>query len=188
MRAESPAVRKYVAFFINPSLPEARNRSLREIRKAFAFMYAGDNHLPTVAHHGVDEWEHAGVSFTVPSIAAGYPRAWWPGKAGLKPADAMPSYTEGLPGKTRDYVGRYREGWGHRLTMLAAANPEAFKGSSQTPAGDIKTNGDKTIHIVKWHMAPRDLREEESMSYYPEHHGFDVNIGGSPGELLLSIF
>jgi hypothetical protein len=37
-----------------------RNRALREIRKAFAYMIAGDQHLGTVIHHGVDEWGDAG--------------------------------------------------------------------------------------------------------------------------------
>jgi len=142
--------------------PEARNRSLREIRKAFAFMYAGDNHLPTVAHHGIDGWEDAGVSFTVPSIAAGFPRAWWPDKANRKRADGMPDYAASLPGRSRAYIGRFRDAWGHRLTMLAAANPGVFKGHKETPAGDIKLLDVKSsgFGLVRFHKDTRKITIE----------------------------
>ena len=42
-----------------------RNKALKEIRKSFAYMIAGDQHLGTVIHHGVDEWRDAGFSFWV---------------------------------------------------------------------------------------------------------------------------
>ena len=142
--------------------PEGRNRSLREIRKAFAFMYAGDNHLPTIAHHGIDDWEDAGVSFTVPSISAGFPRAWWPDKANRTRTPGMPDYADSLPGRSRDYLGRFRDGWGHRMTMLAAANPKVFKGHQQTPAGDIQLLDDKSsgFGLVRFHKDTRKITIE----------------------------
>ena len=129
----------------------ARNRALREIRKGFAFMYAGDNHLPTVAHHGIDDWEDAGVSFTVPSIAAGFPRAWWPAQPGSNRAQGAPEYT-----------GRTLSPWGHPLTMLAAANPEAFVPHRDTTPGDLRLLQDKSsgFGLVRFNTDTRQITIE----------------------------
>jgi len=89
-----------------------RNTALREIRKSFAFMYAGDNHLPTLVQHGIDDHRDAGFSFTVPSIAAGFPRAWLPKTPGRNREPGAP-----------DYTGDNLDLHGHKLTMWAAANP-----------------------------------------------------------------
>jgi arylsulfatase A-like enzyme len=54
-----------------------------------------------------------------------------------------------------------------------------------TLAEVLKDNGYKTIHVGKWHLAPLSKSGVNSADYYPERHGFDVNIGGnesgSPG-------
>ncbi|MHA1688000.1 MAG: sulfatase [Promethearchaeota archaeon] len=42
--------------------------------------------------------------------------------------------------------------------------------SEDTIAKRLKKNGYTTWHVGKWHLG--------SKLYYPEHHGFDVNIGG----------
>ena len=93
--------------------PQAgRNRALREIRKAFAFMIAGDQHLGTLIHHGIDDWNDAGYSFCVPSIANLYLRWWAPLEPGGNREPVMPQYT-----------GEFLDGFGNKITMLAAANP-----------------------------------------------------------------
>jgi len=45
-----------------------RSKALHEIRRAFGFMIGGDQHLATIIHHGVDDWNDAGWSFLVPSV------------------------------------------------------------------------------------------------------------------------
>ncbi|MCG8450543.1 MAG: alkaline phosphatase D family protein [Pirellulales bacterium] len=129
----------------------ARNRALREIRKGFAFMVAGDNHLPTVVHHGIDTWEDAGVSFTVPSIAAGFPRAWWPYQADIQRHPAGP-----------DYTGRFTGLWGHPLTMLAAANPQTFVGHKATVPGDLQLLQEKAsgFGLVRFNTGARKITIE----------------------------
>jgi alkaline phosphatase D len=119
---------------------EQRNEALRIIRKGFAFMLAGDNHLPTVVHHGIDSWEDAGVSFTVPSIAAGFPRGWWPDRAAYDKFPGGPDYyMEMMEGpEVPDYVGRFKTIREHPITMLAAANPEEWAGHYETTPGDIE--------------------------------------------------
>ncbi|MCG8451336.1 MAG: alkaline phosphatase D family protein, partial [Pirellulales bacterium] len=132
--------------------PQAgRNRALREIRKGFAFMYAGDNHLPTVAHHGIDTWEDAGVSFTVPSIAAGFPRAWWP---------KHPTYRPSL--QNSDYTGQFTSPWGHPLTMLAAANPQEFVVHKATAPGNLQLLQNKSsgFGLVRFNKDTREITIE----------------------------
>ena len=59
-----------------------RNKAVAALRKGFAFHYAGDQHLASIVHHGIDTWGDAGWSFCVPSTAAGYPRSWRPDAEG----------------------------------------------------------------------------------------------------------
>ena len=92
-----------------------RRRAVEALRKAYAFHYAGDQHLPSIVHHGLDQHRDAGFSFCVPSIATGYPRSWLPDKEG-RPVVNRPE--RNLP-NTGDYV----EGLGNLVTVHAIGNP-----------------------------------------------------------------
>jgi hypothetical protein len=144
--------------------PQQRNEALRIIRKGFAFMLAGDNHLPTVVHHGIDSWEDAGVSFTVPSIAAGFPRGWWPERSGYKKLPGGPDYYLDIieaPG-TPDYVGRFRTIRDHPVTMLAAANPVTWLGDRETRTGDMEQLQEKRsgFGLVRFNTNTREITIE----------------------------
>jgi len=89
-----------------------RNKALREIRKAFAFMICGDQHLGTLIHHGINEWNDAGYSLCVPSIANLYLRWWVPLEPGRNREPGMP-----------EYLGEFVDGLDNKITMLAVANP-----------------------------------------------------------------
>jgi hypothetical protein len=89
-----------------------RNSILRELRKGFALMIGGDQHLGSVIHHGIDAWEDAGYSFCVPSIVNLWPRRWFPQTPGEDHQEGMPLYT-----------GRYFDGFGNRVTVHAVSNP-----------------------------------------------------------------
>jgi len=89
-----------------------RNKALAEIRKAFALHVAGDQHLGTIIHHGIDDWDDAMVSFCVPSIANLYLRWWAPLEPGRNRAPGMP-----------DYTGQFEDGFGNKITVWAVANP-----------------------------------------------------------------
>lgn len=89
-----------------------RNKALESLRKGYTFMIAGDQHLGSVVHHGIDDWEDAGISFCVPSVANVWPRRWFPPNPGL-------NHQEGRPG----YTGQYFDGFGNRITVHAASNP-----------------------------------------------------------------
>lgn len=94
-----------------------RNKALHEIRRGFGLMIGGDQHLSTIVHHGIDDWDDAGWSFAVPSITNFYLRAWQPRKPPHKRFEDMPSYT-----------GEYLDGLGNHISVWAATNPEKSVG------------------------------------------------------------
>jgi len=119
-----------------------RDRAVRAMRKGFAFHYAGDQHLPSIVHHGVDTWNDAGYSFCVPSISAGYPRSWQPDAEG-RPVQNRPE--PDLPN-----TGEYREGLGNHVTVYAIGNPEE-KNRNDTPEtlGHDKSSGYGIVRLNK---------------------------------------
>jgi len=90
-----------------------RDAALREIRKGFAFMMAGDQHLATVVRHGVNEWGDSGWQFTSPSIWNLYGRSWAP----------LEKNTRHFPGSPLPAAGDFQDGLGNRITVAAYANP-----------------------------------------------------------------
>ena len=121
-----------------------RNKALAEIRKGFAVHIAGDQHLGTLFHHGIDEWEDAGYSFCVPSIANLFMRWWKPDQPGENRQPGMPEYT-----------GRTHDGFGNKVTCWAAANP------SQEPRnGDLLTTRAAGFGVIKFHKKTRQITFE----------------------------
>jgi arylsulfatase A-like enzyme len=126
-----------------------RNRALEELRRGFAFHYAGDQHLPSIVHHGVDTWRDAGYSFCVPSIAAGYPRSWRPDTEG-RPVRNRPE-----PGLAN--TGDYLDGLGNHVTVHAIGNP-----ADKNRPGRINTLHDKSsgFGIVRMNKAQSTIKIE----------------------------
>jgi hypothetical protein len=75
-------------------------------------MLAGDQHLATIIHHGVNDWNDSGYSFCVPSIVNYWGRKWMPLEEPHKKVESP-----------RPYTGEYLDGFGNKVTMLAYANP-----------------------------------------------------------------
>ena len=97
-----------------------RNRAVREIRKAFAFHIAGDQHIPGVVHYGVDQHRDGSVAYAGPAINTGYPRWFQP--------DQAPWTKPRQPGLTGDFT----DSFGNPMTVLAVRN-----GALQPKAGDV---------------------------------------------------
>jgi phosphodiesterase/alkaline phosphatase D-like protein len=89
----------------------ARDTALREIRKAFAFHIAGDQHLPAVVQYGVDEHRDSVYAFAGPAVNVGYPRWFEPEESGSNP------FTDVSP-NTGDFDDRF----GNPMTVVAYAN------------------------------------------------------------------
>ncbi len=113
-----------------------RDRALEVIREAKAVMVTGDLHFATLVQQGVDDWEDAGWSFTLPSVSTQNHRAWRPKVEGQNRLPGMP-----------DYTGRYLDGWGNKITVWAAANPYSFliedpyKGEGESTLEYLRNSG-----------------------------------------------
>lgn len=119
-----------------------RNKALRAIKKANAIHIGGDQHLATVIHHGIDEFDDGPWAFIVPAIVNNYySRWWWPENE--KPGAGA---NENLP-----WTGQYLDGFGNKITMQAYANPDSpSKGSGY---GLIRFN--KKANTVIFECWPR---------------------------------
>jgi hypothetical protein len=83
------------------------------IRRSLALHLAGDQHLATLVQYGVDDFRDAGFAFAGPALNNIWPRRWWP---------PLPEGHKPLPGQP-PYTGDFRDAFGNRITVHAAANP-----------------------------------------------------------------
>jgi len=93
--------------------PQAgRNRAVDALRRGFMFHLAGDQHLGSLAHYGIDGYGDAMWAMCVPSIANFHPRAWAPrcGKTYKHP-------------EPKDYLGKFKDGFNHPVIVAAVTNP-----------------------------------------------------------------
>jgi len=127
----------------------ARERAIKTMRKFFGFHLAGDQHLASVIHHGVNQFRDAGYSFCVPSIVNYYNR-WWVPENG---PDGQP--VEG----SLDGLGDYFDGFHNKITMYAYANPSEERrnkwggewGERAAGYGLVRFNTkDRTITMECW--------------------------------------
>ncbi len=123
-----------------------RNRALREMRRAFAFHVAGDQHLGSTIQYGIDDWNDASWAICVPSVANVWPRRWFPPEPGANRAPGAPKYT-----------GEFLDGFGNRVTVHAVSNPHAVDAEPadimhRAPGyGIIALNrAERTLTIANW--------------------------------------
>jgi len=121
-----------------------RNKALREMRRGFAFHLAGDQHLGSTVHYGVEEWNDAGFAFCVPAISNIWPRRWYPSVAGRNREPGSPKYT-----------GEFKDGFGNKITVYAVSNP-VFTGKKPANLYDRATG----YGIVKFNRKTRDMTIE----------------------------
>lgn len=144
-----------------------RRRALEVIRDANAIMVTGDLHFPTLVQQGIDDWEDAGWSFTVPSVSTNTHRAWRPKVAGENRQPGMPENT-----------GRFLDGWGNKITMWAVANPRSFtindpyRGDGQQTLEFIRTTA-QGYGIVKFHKS----NESVTFESWPVYGAFSRDAG-----------
>ncbi len=156
-----------------------RNRAIELARKAHAVMIHGDQHLATVVHHGIDEWNDAGFSFAGAGIFNGYPRLWAPKEVGKNRRPDSPEYT-----------GEFLDGFHNKINVWAAANrmdkqyPERIKDGPQTML-DKLNNTASGYGIVKFHKEQQKITFESwpiyremstEISKYKTHKGWPITV------------
>ncbi len=120
-----------------------RDAALREMRKCFALHIAGDQHLGSIIHHGIDDWNDACYSFCVPSIANLYLRWWAPLAPGGNRKPGMPEHT-----------GEFTDSLGNKITVWAVANP------SPEENHDKLTTRAAGFGVVRFNKAKRTIKME----------------------------
>lgn len=123
-----------------------RNRALGEIRRSFAFMIGGDQHLATVIHHGINNWRDSGYSFCVPSIVNLYNRWWDPQEEAINPI------ASGL-----EKTGDYYDGFRNMVTVHAYANPDQERKNKYGGEWGARAAG---YGIVRFNVNSRTIRME----------------------------
>lgn len=139
-----------------------RARALREIRRCFGFHIAGDQHLATVIHHGLNQWDDSIWSFCVPSIVNYYGRWWWP----------LEEPQQRLPDNPLPFAGQFYDGLGNKLTMHAYANPtpENYNAAGYGLVRFNKPRREITIECWPRHV---DVTDPQARQYA----GWPVTIG-----------
>ncbi len=180
-------LQRLVADYDSNGWPQTgRNNALRKFRKGFATHVSGDQHLATIIHYGVDDWNDAGWSLCVPSVANFYPRAWMP----LEPGK---NRQQGLP----DYTGEFLDGLGNRITVWAAANPGEPSGREPAALHDrmpgygiVKFNKkDRTVTLECWprYADPDDPRSGGQYPGWPLTFNNEDNYGRKATAFLPTI-
>lgn len=89
-----------------------REKAVRKIRKAFAVHIAGDQHLGSTTHYGIEDFRDSNVAICTPAVGNIFPRRWFPPYRGKNQKPGAPKYT-----------GDYEDGFGNKMTVYAVANP-----------------------------------------------------------------
>lgn len=123
-----------------------RNKALSVIRKSYSCMIAGDQHLGSVIHHGVEDWNNAGYSFAVPAAANFWMRWWKPEKPGKNKKPGAPYYT-----------GEYEDAFHNKMTVHAVANPPHQNNDPKENLLDGRAAG---YGIIKFNKLNREITYE----------------------------
>jgi alkaline phosphatase D len=94
----------------------ARDIAVMTIRKAGAFHICGDQHLPSFAQYGIDDYRQAGWVFCTPAITTGYERRFLPEEVDI-PIQNSPNHN--LPN-----TGEFTDVFGNPHYVYAVGNPE----------------------------------------------------------------
>ncbi len=150
-----------------------RKKALRLIRAAGAVHLAGDQHLPTIIHHGIDEFGDGPFAFIAPAIVNNYYNRWW------HPGNDEPGGSP-EPGNPLPFNGNYLDGMGNKIRMVAYANPE--EKFTRGGFGLVRFNKtEKSVTFESWDRFtdvtksgakqmpgwPRTIRQEGTKDGYP---------------------
>jgi hypothetical protein len=130
-----------------------RKKALEIIKKANAVHIAGDQHLPTIIRHGINEFRDGPWAFVVPAIVNNYYSRWW------KPEDEEAGMNH-KPSNPLPWTGDYYDGFNNKISMYAYANPD----SPSNGAGYGLVKFDKLNNTVTFECWPRHSNVQEKNS------------------------
>lgn len=131
-----------------------RNKALSLIKNAGAVHIGGDQHLPTVIHHGIEEFEDGPWAFVVPAIVNNYYSRWW------WPEDEKPGE---MANQILPWTGRYLDGFNNKITMHAYANPDAQ--SHGAGFGFIRFNIEKNEVVFECWPRAADVTRSDAKQF-----------------------
>jgi len=122
---------------------QGRNKALDVLRRGHALMLGGDQHLPTIIQHGIEQHHDAGFSFCVPAGATGYQR-WF------RPEEVDHMQRDGQRHEGRANTGKYADGFGNLIDVHAVANPPIKRtAKTRLTLGQQKSAGFGVVRINK---------------------------------------
>ncbi len=107
----TPAGRPYKNFDTGAYPKEARNKTIRLLRDANTIVLSGDQHLSTLTRQGLETHSDGILQFCGPASATLYQR-WF------EPKGTLPN------GRGGPNTGDFTDAFGHKIRMLAVANPK----------------------------------------------------------------
>jgi len=123
-----------------------RDKAISKFRKAFATHIAGDQHLGSTVHYGIDNWRDAGYAIVSPATGCIWTRRWHPPVEGRNRKEGWPSN-----------LGDFEDGFGNKITVHAVSNPHKSTieptrhNELSTGYSSIKFNRrTRDIELVNW--------------------------------------
>jgi hypothetical protein len=126
-----------------------RKAALRELRRGFMIHLAGDQHLASAIHQGIDEFGDACWSQCSPAVANLYTRFWNPSYPPVNPQPNRPPF-----------MGDYEDGFHNKLTIHAVANPVNDPKPGQFPEPMDLHRKATGYNIVRFNKADRTITLE----------------------------
>ncbi len=112
---------------------QKRDDFVRVLREAGALSLCGDQHLATLARHGLETHSDGVVQFAAPACATLFQR-WF------EPTDELPN------GAGTPHTGEFTDAFGNDVRMLAVANPKlSFKEFERRKIGPSYHIGDRRL-------------------------------------------
>lgn len=108
-----------------------RKKALELIQSANAVHIAGDQHIATLIHQGINEHRDGPWAFVVPAIVNNYYGRWW------WPEDEKPGNNP-VTGSPLPWTGDYLDGFNNKITMVAYANPDPERSKFTDKPADEK--------------------------------------------------
>ncbi len=131
---------------INGWPKDGRDNALYRIRKAYAVIISGDQHLGMISQLGLESQSDSCFQISTPSLVNHWTRYWLPGYPGNnKPIGAQ------------EYTGEYTDYWGSPFFVYAYANPALPPSFWVMPELNERANG---YSIVKFHKSTRQITME----------------------------